>query len=105
MFDPIRQIELEGVVREFRFISPHTLIILEVRQKDGATVSWSLEGFGPADLARDGWSRTSLKPGDKIKITIEPLRSGANGGLWVTKWVRFPDGRPVVPTIDRNENL
>lgn len=56
MFDPLKQVELDGVVREFRFIAPHTLIILEVRQKDGTTMSWSLEGFSPSDLARDGWS-------------------------------------------------
>jgi Family of unknown function (DUF6152) len=103
MFDPLRQVELDGVVREFRFTAPHTFIILDVRQKDGATVSWSLEGFGPSDLERDGWSRTSLKPGDRIKVTIEPLRSGVPGGLWITKWVRFHDGTPVVPTIERNE--
>ena len=103
VFEPLKQIELDGVVKEFKFIAPHTMIILEVRGKDGEPVSWSLEGFSPSDLARDGWSRTSLKQGDKIKVTIQPLRSGTSGGLWVAKWVRFRDGTPIVPTFERNE--
>jgi hypothetical protein len=104
MFDQLREIELEGVVKEFRYIAPHTLIILEVRQKNGAAESWSLEGASAIDLARDGWTRTSLKPGDKIKARIAPLRNGAPGGSWVTKQIEFRDGTPIVPTIPKNEN-
>src|SRR5262249_45894794 len=77
MFDQENPIELEGVVQEFKFTSPHTFIILQVRQPDGSTQLWSLEGGAPSALARDGWSSKSLKPGDELQMTVEPLRSGA----------------------------
>jgi Family of unknown function (DUF6152) len=96
MFDQANEIELEGVVKEFKYVAPHTFIVLDVTQKDGTTESWTLEGVSPGDLARDGWSKTSLKPGDEIKVRIAPLRSGAPGGAWVTKKIQFRDGKPIV---------
>jgi len=98
MFDQQHEIDLEGVVQEYKFVAPHTFIVLEVKQDDGTTESWSLEGVSPGDLARDGWSRTTLKPGDEIKARIAPLRSGVPGGAWVTKKIQFRDGRPIVVT-------
>src|SRR5262249_36755030 len=72
MFDQENPIELEGIVHEFKFPSPHTFIILVVKQADGGTQSWSLEGGAPSNLVRDGWSSKSIKPGDELKMTIEP---------------------------------
>jgi len=98
MFDQENPIELEGVVQEFKFTSPHTFIILQVKQPDGSTQLWSLEGGTPSTLARDGWSSKTLKPGDELQLTIEPLRSGAPGGSWAAGKTKFKDGRPIMVT-------
>jgi len=66
MFDQENPIELEGVVQEFKFTSPHSFIILAVKRQDGGTQLWSLEGAAPSALARDGWSSKTLKPGDEL---------------------------------------
>jgi len=96
MFDRDNQVDLEGVVQEFRFVNPHTFIYLAVKQDDGSTVIWSLEGQSPSTLVRDGWTNKTLKPGDEIKMRIAPLRSGAPGGAWVTQHIHFRDGKAVV---------
>jgi Family of unknown function (DUF6152) len=96
MFDQENPIELEGTVQEFKFTSPHTFIILVVKQPDGSTQTWSLEGGAPSNLVRDGWSSKTIKPGDELKMTIEPLRSGAPGGAWNVGRTKFKDGRPIV---------
>ena len=98
MFDQENPVELDGVVREFKFTSPHTFIILVVRQEDGTAQTWSLEGGAPSALVRDGWSNKTLKPGDELKMTIEPLRSGAPGGSWNVGKTKFKDGRPIMVT-------
>jgi len=98
MFDQENPAELDGVVREFKFTSPHTFIILVVKQEDGTTLTWSLEGGAPSALVRDGWSNKTLKPGDELKMTIEPLRSGAPGGSWNVGKTKFKDGRPIMVT-------
>jgi len=93
MFDRDNQVDLEGVVQEFRFVNPHTFIYLVVKQDDGSTVTWSLEGQSPSTLVRDGWTSKTLKPGDEIKMRIAPLRSGAPGGAFATDQISFRDGR------------
>ena len=96
MFDQANQVDLEGVVQEFRYVNPHTFIILNVKQEDGTLENWILEGVSPSALVREGWTKASLKPGDEIKVKIAPLRSGAPGGSWVTQRIQFRDGKPVV---------
>jgi uncharacterized protein DUF6152 len=98
MFDQENPIEVEGVVQDFKFTSPHTFITLVVKQPDGSTQTWNLEGGSPSALVRDGWSSKTLKPGDELKATIEPLRSGAPGGAWNVAKTKFKDGRPIVVT-------
>jgi len=97
MFDQEHPIQLSGIVKEFRSTSPHTFIILEVRS-DGGTRLWSLEGGAPSGLVRDGWSSKTLKPGDELILTIDPMRSGAPGGAWNVNKIKFKDGRPIVAT-------
>jgi len=95
MFDAAHPIELSGTVKEFRFVSPHTILIVNVTGQDGVTKEWILEGGAPGMLVRDGMGARSLRPGDEIKVTINPLHSGAEGGSFQPMQVKFKDGRPV----------
>jgi hypothetical protein len=91
MFDDSKEVVLTGVVKEFQWTNPHTFVQLEVKGPDGAVVEWSIEGSSPNGLARIGWKRTSIKAGDQLAITINPLRNGDHGGNFVL--AKFPDGR------------
>ena len=97
MFDQDHPIELAGTVKEFKFTSPHTFIILEVKTGD-ETAAWNLEGAAPGGLGREGWTAKTLPPGTELKMTIDPLRSGAPGGAWSVQKTRLIDGSPVVAT-------
>jgi hypothetical protein len=96
MFDQENPIELEGMVQEFKYTSPHTFILLMVKDRDGGNTVWNLEGGAPSNLVRDGWSSKTLKPGDEIRLTVEPLRSGAPGGAWNASKIKFKSGEPIV---------
>ena len=96
MFDDQNPVTLSGVVTNFKFSSPHSFILLQVKGEDGNTTTWNLEGVSPSALVRDGWTSKTLKPGDEIKATIVPLRSGVPGGAWDAKKINFLDGTPVV---------
>src|SRR5262245_54015846 len=95
MFDNDHQIELAGTVQEFKYTSPHTFILLQVKGQDGSTTIWNLEGATPSALAREGWSSKSLKAGDEVIMTIAPLRSGAPGGAWTPQGTKFRDGKAI----------
>src|SRR4051812_18975873 len=96
MFDSEHPVELIGKVTEFKFTSPHTFILLEVKGEDGTGVVWNLEGGSPSALVRDGWNSKTLKPGDELKLTVDPLRSGAPGGAWNAGRAKFQDGKAIV---------
>jgi hypothetical protein len=95
MFDALHPKEISGVVKEFRFVSPHTILIVTVKGEDSVEKDWILEGGAPGLLIREGMTSKSLKPGDEIKVTINPLHSGAEGGSFQPAQVRFIDGRLV----------
>jgi hypothetical protein len=95
-FDIMHPVALRGTVQEFRFGSPHSFILLAVKAADGTTMVWNLEGAGASTLVREGWSSMTLKSGDEIMLTIDPLRSGAPGGAWTPQKTNYGDGRPVV---------
>jgi hypothetical protein len=97
MFDQEHPIELTGTVKEFKFTSPHTFILLEVKGTGDNTV-WNLEGASPSALVRDGWSSKTLASGTELKMTIDPLRSGAPGGAWNVSKTKKVDGSPIVAT-------
>jgi len=98
MFDQEHPIELTGTVKEWKYTAPHAFIILEVKEADGTSQVWSLEGGAPSGLIRDGWTSKTLKAGDELKMTIDPLRSGAPGGAWNVSKVKFKNGDPIVAT-------
>jgi hypothetical protein len=104
MFDRANPIEITGTVREFQWVNPHTWIQIDV-PGGGKTTEWSIEGRSPNVLARRGWTRNSVKPGDRVTLTVYPLLNGNPGGAIIT--VKFADGRVLnadTPTaVDTNE--
>jgi hypothetical protein len=87
MFDQTKQVSVTGTVRDFEWTNPHAFI--EVEDAQGKT--WGIELNSPNNLVRQGWKRDVMKPGDKVTVTLNPLRDGRPGGLFNA--VTLPDGR------------
>ena len=98
MFDQDNPIELEGTVQEFKFSSPHSFILLRVKEQDGNVTVWNLEAGSPTALSREGWTAKTIKAGDEVRVTVEPLRSGAPGGAWNVNKIKYKDGQPIAVT-------
>ncbi|HYD24544.1 MAG TPA: DUF6152 family protein [Croceibacterium sp.] len=93
MFNVQAPVELTGTVREFQFTNPHCYIQLTVAGRTGQAEEWSVEMGPPHSLRERGWGKNTLKPGDRITLTIAPLRNGNRGGELHT--LRSINGRPV----------
>ena len=89
MFDMNRTVTLEATVVRFKWQNPHAFIEADVTER-GTAQRWAIEMTSPNNLAQEGWKRTSLKPGDRVRIWVHPLRSGARGASYAG--VRLPDG-------------
>jgi Family of unknown function (DUF6152) len=94
MFDYTKTVELDGTVRSFQFTNPHSWVQIVVTQ-DGGTKEWNIELGAVPTLYRGGVRRDTLKPGDKIKISIHPLRSGEPGGAGAA--LLEINGKPMPP--------
>ena len=82
-FDLTMEKTITGTVSKFEWTNPHSWIWVDVPNEKGGLDSWAVEGMSPNYLARRGWTKTTLKPGDKVTIAVRPLRSGENGGMFV----------------------
>jgi hypothetical protein len=90
-FDMAKERTVTGTVKSIEWTNPHTWVWLDVPNDQGAVETWGFEGMSPNYLARRGWTRTTLKPGDKISVVFRPLRDGSKGGMFVS--TKLSDGR------------
>jgi hypothetical protein len=74
-YDLRSKVEVEGSVTRIEWRSPHAWIYLDVSDAKGQKVNWSFELPSPVTLMRRGWTRDSLKPGDRIKVSGAPARN------------------------------
>ena len=91
MFDAQQNKQLDGVVQDFKWTNPHSYIEVLVTDDKGQTQKWTAECGSPAQMVKNGWRSSSLKPGDKVVLTVHPLRSGEFGGSFVS--VQTADGK------------
>jgi len=93
MFDYNKETTLVGEVKEFKWANPHIHIYLKAPDSAGAMAEWEIEGATPDNLRRQGWSKETLKPGDKVTLVIHPLKNGTAGGMFVKG--TYADGKAV----------
>jgi hypothetical protein len=91
MFDLDKQVVLDGTVREVQWTNPHVWIELAVKDKSGKEAVWGIEAGSPRMLKRFNIARTTINVGDKVTLTISPLRSGQIGGTFLR--VVLPNGQ------------
>ena len=101
-FDETRNLAIEGRVAAFRFTNPHGTITLDVTGADGETSQWRVETTAPVVLQRRGWSRSSLKAGDTVRIEGWPARDGKQY-LRLRSATR-PDGTPIGQSFGMDED-
>ena len=68
---------LTGTVVALQLINPHSILILDVEDQEGAVVRWQAEFSNAAGLARIGWTTETLKAGDAVTIAGRRVKSGA----------------------------
>ncbi|HMA10634.1 MAG TPA: DUF6152 family protein [Steroidobacteraceae bacterium] len=95
MFDNEKEQVIEGTVKEFQWTNPHIWIQVNVTSADGKVVEYSIEGSSPNGLRRQGWSKDSMKAGDRIVLTMHPMKDGSPGGSFMRGTVNgAPLGNP-----------
>jgi hypothetical protein len=84
MFDRGKTITIDGTVRAWEMTNPHSYLWVVVPKKDGASEVWGMEGASVGALQRAGVHKSEVQPGDKVKVSLHPLRDGRMGGQLVS---------------------
>jgi hypothetical protein len=98
-FQTSRTISVTGVVTAVEFSNPHGLIHLTVTRPGGATETWTAETNSPSILARRGWSKTTVKPGETVTVEGWPARNGAR---YLRMRRAFRGGKLIGKPLDPN---
>ena len=81
VYDLNKEVVLEGRLKKLNFTNPHASIELSVPDKDGKITDWVLTTASVQVLTREGINKTSIKPGEALKVTILPARNGTPAGF------------------------
>jgi len=83
VYDLNKEIVLEGRLKKLNFVNPHANIVLSVPDKKvkGKVVDWVLTTASVATLTRQGITKSAMKPGEPLKVTVLPAVNGNPAGF------------------------
>jgi hypothetical protein len=103
MFDADKTVTLQGTVKEFQWVNPHSWLRVMVNdEKTGKPGLWQLELSSPSRLITMGMHANSVKPGDVVTVTFHPLKDGSRGGQFLQ--AKLPDGKEIIRANARDDN-
>jgi hypothetical protein len=80
-YDMDKIITLKGTISSFNWSNPHVVIHIAVKNDKSESQDWIVELAAPSMLARGGWTKNSLKPGDEVVAETHPAKNGVTTGL------------------------
>ena len=92
-FDGSKTVTLEGKVVKMDFVNPHSWLYIDAVMPDGKVERWGIEGGSPNVMFRLGWTRDTLQPGTRIKVSGSPAKDGAK--RMNSRGIEFPDGKKL----------
>jgi hypothetical protein len=81
IYDLNKEMVLQGRLKKLNFTNPHVSIELTVPNSDGTNTDWILTTASIQNLTRQGINKTSMKPGEILKVTILPAKNGNPAGF------------------------
>src|SRR4029453_58696 len=81
VYDLNKEVVLQGRLKKLNFTNPHASIAPTVPNKNGTFTDWVLTTASITTLTREGINKTSMKPGEILKVTILPALNGSKTGF------------------------
>lgn len=93
-FENEKKVALKGTVTEWLWSNPHCLLQFDVKGDDGKVAHWIGETQNPVSMTNVGWSKSAIKAGDEVTVTILPVKNGMPLGRVVS--VLLPNGKTLI---------
>ncbi len=98
-YDSKKTITIHGIVQKVAWVNPHAYVWVDVKDESGKVVTYAFESLSPNALARNGWTRNSLKAGDEVTVDGYLAKDGkplADGSIHAnSKLITLADGRKI----------
>ena len=98
-YDNNKQVTITGTVQKVAWVNPHAYVYIDVKEENGKITTWAFESLSPNALARQGWSRNSLKAGETVTVNGYLAKDGkplADGSVHAnSRLITTADGRKV----------
>jgi hypothetical protein len=88
-----KQLTLKGTVTEWIWANPHCFLRFDAKDDTGTVRNWVAETQNPVSMTARGLSRSMVKAGDQVTVTVEPAKNGEPVARLLT--VQLPDGRTL----------
>jgi aspartate 1-decarboxylase len=62
-------VTVKGTVKQIEWMNPHPMFTIEVRTDGSRTETWLIGGPALTRMEANGWTKTTLKPGDVVTGT------------------------------------
>ena len=79
-FDANRPSTMQGFVTKIEWTNPHVWFYIDVKKADGKVETWGWEMGPPHGLQGRGWTRTTMKLGDEVRVDGTLAKNGSNRG-------------------------
>jgi|SRR5665213_1190452 len=85
---------LKATITEFSFSNPHAEVYFDAKDNKGNVQKWTAESPNPYRLAKSGWTKDSIKPGDEVTVLGNPAKNGSP--IMRLQKIILTDGRELV---------
>ena len=79
-FDASKSFKMTGTVTKVEWQNPHTYFFIDVADDKGKVTNWGMEMGSPNGLMRAGWTRNTMKVGDKVTVEGSLAKDGSATG-------------------------
>jgi len=78
-FDSSKTVSFSGIVTKVEWLNPHVYFYVDVKDsKTGKVTNWGCEMGSPNGLARQGWTRNTLKIGMLVNVEGSQAKDGSS---------------------------
>jgi hypothetical protein len=88
-----KSITLMGVVTDYEWANPHSVLSVAVKDDQGKVEEWHAEILPPTEMLRAGWTKESVRPGEEVTLTGRPGKYSQHI-LWL-EYLVTPDGKKL----------
>ena len=90
-----REVEITGIVKSVKLVNPHSEMIVEVTEANGAKSLWTITSRATGTgILQGGWTSETVPVGTRVKVVGHPSRKEGAKAL-AAGTITLPDGKQV----------